>query len=181
MSLQGDYCPISYQAVTVILHYNHAYVHEVWMLEVVPQQQIKNKFHTVHIAATYTEVKQSLRQCLYSSCPSLNLSRFPFDQTTKARRQLFSRKSVTLPSSTLDWLQPLSLIFLQAVTIHCLWHSPVGSLTPFNQINFIFLSMPCNWMSQMGRDVTWFRMSIFWQQFYLQFLQDLESRYDGFI
>lgn len=104
-----------------------------------------------------------------------------FDQTTKAGRQLFSRKSAKLPSSTLDWLQPLSLIFLQAVTIHCLWHSPVGSLTPFNQINFIFLSMPCNWMSQMGRDVTWFRMSIFKQQFYLQFLQDVESWQDVFI
>lgn len=92
--------------------------------------------------------------------PSLKRSSSPFDQTTRARRQLFPRNSVTLPSSTLDWLQPLSLIFLQAVTIHCLWHSPVGSLTPVNQINFIFLSMPCNWMSQMGRDVTWFKMSI---------------------
>lgn len=95
------------------------------------------------------------------SCPpSLYISRVLFDQATKARRQLCSGNSVTLPSSNPDWLHPLSLIFLQAVTIHCLWHSPVGSLTPFNQINFIFLSMPCNWMSQMGRDVAWFRMSI---------------------
>lgn len=131
----------------------------------------------MHIATNYVKVKQSLLQHLYFSCqfypPSLNLSSLSFDQTTKATRQLFSRKSATLPSSTLDWLQPLSLIFLQAVTIHCLWHSPVGSLTPFNQINFIFLSMPCNWMSQMGRDVTWFRMSIFWQQFVFTRLRKL--------
>lgn len=101
--------------------------------------------------------------------PSLKRSSSAFDQTTRARRQLFPRNSVMLPSSTLDWLQPLSLIFLQAVTIHCLWHSPVGSLTPVNQINFIFLSMPCNWMSQMGRDVTWFKMSILGNSFIRSF------------
>lgn len=112
--------------------------------------------------------------------PSLSLSLFPFDQTSSTQRQLFSWDRCKLPSSTLDRLQPLSLIFLKALTIHCLWHSPVGSLTPFNQINFIFLSMPYDWMSQIERDVTWLRMSIFSQQFYLQLLQELERRLNEF-
>lgn len=150
-------CPTSYRAAT--LHHNPACTG--------CRRKIRaNK----HAAAVAPVLKSAIVYVVaLEHPPSLNQSGFPFDQTTKARRQLFSRNGIELPSSTLNWLQPLSLIFLQAVTIHCLWHSPVSSLTPFNQINFIFLSMPRNWMSQMGRDVTWFRMSIFWQLFYLQF------------
>lgn len=111
-----------------------------------------------------------------SYLPSLNLSSFPFDHATKARRQICSWNSVRLPSCSRDRLQPPPLIFLQAATIHCLWHSPVASLTPFNQINFIFLSMPCKRMSLMERDYTWFRMSIFYNSFICSFYKTFKFK-----
>lgn len=101
--------------------------------------------------------------------PSLNLSSFPFDHATKARRQISSWNRTVCQLFHKTSLTSLLIFSTQQPFIVCdIW--AVGSLTPFNQINFIFLSMLSarGWV-KIGRDLAWFKMLIFSNSFIFSF------------
>lgn len=75
--------------------------------------------------------------------PSLNPSSFPFwspvqeDGSSAVGRRALAKSFSKHPTPRTRTF-PHWFFFSATATIHCLWHSTVDSLTPVNQINFIF-------------------------------------------
>lgn len=83
----------------------------------------------------------------FTVSPFIKPIKFSFWSCNQGQKTDLFLEQSSLPSLSQDQLN-LPIDFLNSAAIHCLWHLAVGSLTPFNQINFIFLSMLCKRMSK---------------------------------
>lgn len=96
----------------------------------------------------------------FTVSPFIKPIKFSFWSCNQGQKTDIFLEQSSLPSLSQDQLN-LPIDFFNTAAIHCLWHLAVRSLTPFNQINFIFLSMLCKRMSKNRRDLAWFKMLIF--------------------
>lgn len=76
----------------------------------------------------------------FTVSPFIKPIKFSFWSCNQGQKTDIFLEPNSLPTLSQDQLN-LPIDFFNAAAIHCLWHLAVGSLTPFNQINFIFLSM----------------------------------------
>ena len=83
----------------------------------------------------------------FTVSPFIKPIKFSFWSCNQGQKTDIFLEQSSLPSLSQDQLN-LPIDFFNTAAIHCLWHLAVGSLTPFNQINFIFLSMFCKRMSK---------------------------------
>lgn len=96
----------------------------------------------------------------FTVSPFIKPIKFSFWSCKQGQKTDIFLEQSGLPSLSRDQLN-LPIDFLNSAAIHCLWHLAVGSLTPFNQINFIFLSMRYRGWVKLQRHFMWFKMQIF--------------------
>lgn len=96
----------------------------------------------------------------FTVSPFIKPIKFSFWSCNQGQKTDIFLEQSGLPSLSQDQLN-LPIDFLNSAAIHCLWHLAVGSLTPFNQINFIFLSMLYRGWVKLQRHFAWFKMQIF--------------------
>lgn len=106
------------------------------MYLIVRLTDVHYSYHSVYISVVSFTVS-----------PFIKPIKFSFWTCNQGQKTDIFLEQSSLPSLSQDQLN-LPIDFFNTAAIHCLWHLAVGSLTPFNQINFIFLSMLCKNMSK---------------------------------